>query len=152
MIFDKIENAAAYAGINPGIDRVLSEAQKISADNYVTGRVVLDGDNLFMNVCAYDTHDTDGAVMEAHKQYIDVMYMVEGEETIYVKSTSELKNITKPYDTSIEALLASFEADATPIHLTAGHFVVLFPQDAHAPSCNTDGVQSVKKIVGKVRI
>ena len=32
----------------------------------------------------------------------------------------------------------------------AGSFVVLFPQDAHAPGCEADGKSSVKKIIGKV--
>jgi len=152
MIFDKLTNAETYKGIHPGVDRVLAEAAKISADNYTPGKVVLDGDNLFMNVCAYNTHATDGALAEAHQQYLDVMVMIEGEETIYVKSTDELKNVTKPYDPSIEALLASLDPDATPIRLTAGHFIVLFPQDAHAPACHTDGEHAVKKIIGKVRI
>lgn len=152
MIFDKIENAGAYAGIHPGIDRVLAEAQKITAEGYAPGKVVLDGDALFMNVCAYDTHAAEGALMEAHQQYLDVMYMIEGEETIYVKTTAELTNVTKEYDPSIEALLATLDADATPVRLTKGHFIVLFPQDAHAPACDTEEKHAVKKIIGKVRI
>lgn len=152
MILDKIENAGTYAGIHPGIDRVLTEAQKITAENYVPGRIELDGDALFMNVCAYNTRPVEGSQFEAHRQYVDVMYMVEGEETIYVKNTDELTCITKEYDPAIEALLAVLDGDATPVRLTAGHFVILFPQDAHAPSCHTDGEHAVKKIIGKVRL
>lgn len=152
MIFDKIENAGAYANICPGINRVLAEARKITAEGYTPGRVELDGDALFMNVCAYDTESPEDALMEAHRQYLDVMYMVEGEETIYVKSTDELTNVTQEYNPEIEALLATLDADATPIRLTTGHFVVLFPQDAHAPACDTEKRNAVKKIIGKVRI
>ena len=98
------------------------------------------------------TKPLEGALLEAHRQYLDVMYMVEGEETIYVKTTAELANITKEYDPSIEALLATLDSDATPVRLTKGHFIVLFPQDAHAPACDTEKTNAVKKIIGKVRI
>ena len=80
------------------------------------------------------------------------MYMVEGEETIYVKPTSQLSNITMEYDPAGDALLAAMDADATPVRLTAGSFIVLMPQDAHAPACWVGEAKGVKKIIGKVRV
>ena len=101
---------------------------------------------------AYTTNDPAEAIFEAHRAYIDVMYMVEGEETIYVKPTSQLSKITKEYDPAGDALLADMDADATPVRLTAGSFIVLMPQDAHAPACWVDEAKGVKKIIGKVRV
>ena len=80
------------------------------------------------------------------------MYMVEGEETIYVKPTERLMTVTKPYSAEIDALLGETDVDATPVRLTAGSFIVLFPQDAHTPACHTDGLHRVKKIIGKVAL
>ena len=152
MIFDTIENAKTYKGLNERIDRVLEEVVKYTPENYTTGRVDLDGDNVYMNISAYETKPAAGSLAEAHRQYIDVMYMVEGEELIYVKPTDKLQNITKEYDPSIEALLADLDADATPVRLQAGSFVVLFPQDSHCPGRCVDAPVNVKKIIGKVRI
>ena len=126
--------------------------QKFNPDNYPQGRISLDGDNLFMLFGSYETHSPEGALTEAHQQYIDVMYMVEGAETIYVKPVERMQNVTKPYDASIDALLGVTDSDASAIRLEAGCFVILFPQDAHAPACYADGPATVKKIVGKVRI
>ena len=42
------------------------------------------------------------------------------------------------------------DPDVAAIRLEAGSFVVLFPQDAHAPGCHADEAAPVKKIVGKV--
>ena len=137
MIFDTIENAKTYKGLNERIDRVLEEVVKYTPENYTT---------------AYETKPAAGSLAEAHRQYIDVMYMVEGEELIYVKPTDKLQNITKEYDPSIEALLADLDADATPVRLQAGSFVVLFPQDSHCPGRCVDAPMNVKKIIGKVRI
>ena len=152
MIFDTIENAKTYKGLNARIDRALEEVARFTPDNYTVGRVDIEGDDLYLNVSAYETQPAVGSLAEAHRQYIDVMYMVEGEELIYVKPTDKLQNITKEYDPSIEALLADLDADATPVRLQAGSFVVLFPQDSHCPGRCVDGPMNVKKIIGKVRI
>lgn len=152
MIFDHIQYASTYAGLHAGIDKALNAVLSYTPDNYPTGRVELDGTNLFLLVNAYETHAPETALSEAHEQYIDVMYMVEGEETIYVKPTDQLREITKPYNPEIDALLGKLDDDATPVRLTAGSFVVLFPQDAHSPACHTDGPQSVKKVIAKVKI
>ena len=152
MILDQIKNASCYAGILPGVTRALEEMGKYTPDNYPGGRVELDGDNLFLLLNTYETHSPDGVLCEAHQKYIDVMYMIEGEEIIYVKPTNRLCEVTKAYDPAIDALLAQADADATPVRLSAGSFIVLFPQDAHAPGCYDMAPQTVKKIIGKVRI
>ncbi len=152
MILDLIENAGQYAGLYPGVDRALKRMQTYSPENYPGGKVEVDGDRLFLLLNSYETHESQGALMEAHRRYLDVMYMVEGEEIIYVKPTGSLGNVTKPYDESIEALLAKLDEDATAVRLTAGSFIVLFPQDAHAPGCCVESPTNVKKIIGKVQI
>lgn len=152
MIFDSLSNAKQYKGLNEKIDKLFQELQKFTSKNYPDGALKLDGDDLYMIFGDYETHDRKEAIMEAHKQYIDVMYMVEGEETIYVKQTDEIAHITKEYDYEIDALLGDLDDDATPIKLKEGQFVVLFPQDAHSPACVVDKPIRVKKIIGKVRI
>lgn len=151
MIFDKLENAALYKGINENIDLVLEKAKEYSAENFPAEPVVLN-DSARMNNASYETHPFEGAVTEAHRAYIDVMIMVDGAETIYVKPVSELTNITKEYDPSIEALLASNDDDMTPVTMKPGYFCILFPQDAHSPGCIFKEAQKIKKFIGKVKI
>lgn len=153
MIYDTLENAAQYKGLHAGIDMVLEAAKAYNAENYPEKtRVVLDGENVFMNMAAYETHTTEKAVFEAHGQYADVMVMIEGTETIYVKPTSRLSHVYQEYDPKIEALLADFDTDATPLRMEPGNFVVLLPQDAHSPGCVADAPMNVKKIIGKVKL
>ena len=78
--------------------------------------------------------------------------LIDGVETIYVKPTDRLSHVYQEYKPEVEALLADFDADATPLRLEAGTFVILFPQDAHSPACDADGTQNVKKIIGKVKL
>ena len=154
MILDKLENASLYKGISRGIDKVLELAKSYTPENYPSERLVVDGDKIYLNFAAYETHSKDSAVAEAHRRYIDVMCMIEGSENIYVKPTDKLQNVTKEYDPEIEALLADVDNDTTAVRLNTGNFVVLFPQDAHAPACDPlpNSKVKVKKIIGKVLI
>ena len=152
MILDQIKNASFYKSVMPAIAVALEKMANYTTDDYPVGRVDIDGDNLFLLLNVYETHAAEGAKLEAHKRYIDVMYMVEGEEIIYAKPTDRLMAVTKPYDSAIDVLLAELDEDAMPIRLQAGDFVVLFPQDAHAPACYVDTPRTVKKIIGKVMI
>ena len=152
MIFDTVENAKQYLNVNPDIYGMLQAMQAYTPDNYPGGRIDLDGDRLYMNLSSYETRPVEAKRSEAHRKYIDVMYMVEGEEIIYVKPTSRLENITMEYNEEKEALLADTDKDVTAVRMTPGCFVVLFPQDAHTPGCHAQGPVTVKKIIGKVRI
>lgn len=152
MILDRIENRKVYSGVNEGVNKVLEIAEGITSETYPTERLYIDGDKLFINFPAYETHSKKDGMTEAHRQYVDVMYMVEGSETIYVKDVNALKKVTKEYDPAIEALLADVDDDATAVRLEAGSFIVLFPEDAHAPACDpVEGRKTkVKKLIGKV--
>ncbi|MBQ9930187.1 MAG: YhcH/YjgK/YiaL family protein [Oscillospiraceae bacterium] len=152
MILDILENANQYAGIHPGIDRALAEMKRFTPDNYGDGRVEVDGDNVFLLLNNYETHPKSESMAEAHRKYIDVMYMVEGVETVYVKNVEKLRCVTEEYTEENEALIAETDDDATAVRLEAGYFVILFPQDAHSPACDADGKHTVKKIIGKVRV
>ncbi|MEI8200472.1 MAG: YhcH/YjgK/YiaL family protein [Eubacteriales bacterium] len=152
MIYDKLANASLYAGMGPELREALQVLQNINVNSYVTGKVIVDGDRLFYMCNAYETRAKEDALMEAHQQYIDLMYMVAGEEIIYVKPTDELDQITNPYDEAADALLAAIDADATALRLQKGQFVILYPQDAHCPMCETDKPEAVQKIVMKLRI
>ncbi|MEA4965495.1 MAG: YhcH/YjgK/YiaL family protein [Oscillospiraceae bacterium] len=152
MILDTIDHLEQYRDWLPDVYRALQAMQTYTKDHYPGGRVELDGSDLFLLPCAYETHAPENASFEAHQQYLDVMYMVAGSEIIYVKPTRQLKRITKEYDPASDALLADYEPDATLVRLDAGSFVVLFPQDAHAPACCAGQVRPVKKVIGKVRI
>ena len=152
MILDQLKNAKQYEGIHAGVDKALEAMKQYTPDNYPLGKVEIDGDNVFLLLNCYETRAKEESKAEAHRKYIDVMYMVEGAETIYVKSVDSLKHITAEYTPEMEALLGDTDEDATAVRLEAGSFVVLFPQDAHSPACYADGKKSDKKIIGKVKV
>lgn len=152
MILDTFENAKLYKGVHPGVDRLLDEVQKISAKNFPTEKIYIDGNNIYMNPAQYETKELDPTKFEAHKQYIDVMCMIVGEETIYVKRAAGLRSYIKAYNPEKDVFFGDFGDDNTAVHLKPGEFCILFPQDAHAPGCMTDKKENVLKIIGKVKL
>jgi len=152
MIYSTMDQAGRYLDMHPGIGRILEEAARYSPQDEFGKRITLAGDDLYMLLTEYDTHEKSDGFMEAHRKYADVMCMIEGEETICVKPTALLHHITQAYDESRDALLADTEEDCCEIRLHPGEFVILFPEDAHAPGCRANGPSHVKKIVGKVRL
>ena len=152
MIYGKLDQSARYAGILPGIDRILKEAEHFSQRDEFGRTVQLDGENIYLILAEYDTHEKAKGYMEAHRAYIDVMCMISGEETIYVKPEPRLRHVTRSYDAQKDALLAEIDDDCCTIRLQAGDFIILFPEDAHAPGCRTEMPSHVKKIIGKVRL
>lgn len=154
MILDVIENASCYQEVLSGLVPALEAAAKYRRDAFMTGRADVDGDKLFLIGSQYDTKPLTGdSVMEAHRKYADVMYMVEGEEIIYVKSTKWLGDLTMDYDAEKDCLFGKLDENTTAVHLRTGQFIVLLPQDAHCPGCCIEGnSRSVKKVICKVML
>ena len=152
MIYGRLTDRERYSFLDKNILKVLDFAESVSKESFTKGRRELDGERLFVNFAEYDTHERAGALTEAHRKYIDVFVMVEGEETVCVKPTDRLSHITKEYAEDIEALLALTDDDASRIRLCEGDFLVLYPEDAHAPAIFADGPSHVKKLIGKVML
>ena len=150
MIYGSLKSKDRY-NLSENILKALSVIETYTPENYAEGQNVIDSDKVYLNLFAYDTKCKCDAVAEAHRKYIDVMYVVEGEEIVYVKDIDTLK-VTKEYEEDGDYLLGDLDENCCAIKLYPGMFLILFPEDAHAPGCDTDHSHKVKKIVGKVKL
>lgn len=118
------------------------------------GRFEVDGDTIYGASLNYDTKGKDVEVVyEAHRQYIDVQYMISGEEVMKWMPLSDLKE-TQAYDEEGDCLLGVDGGAAYgDIPFVAGQVMVLYPTDAHAPGfAAATGSQNVQKLVVKVPV
>jgi biofilm protein TabA len=92
-------------------------------------------------------------VFEGHRRYIDLQYVVRGEEALGWAPT-ERATVVRPYNEERDMWLGTVPvADITMVRLSAGQLAVLYPSDAHAPGRSATGASTpVKKIVVKVAI
>lgn len=112
------------------------------------GRHPIDGDNVFAIVTENATKDYDSTQWESHRNYIDLHYVISGEEKIGDYPVTKLL-VTRPYDASKDVINYSGEGkiyDATP-----ETFFLFFPSDAHRPGITRGEKKADKKIVIKIR-
>jgi biofilm protein TabA len=148
MILDHIRNAGFYTRISRSIASALGFIQRFDPAQPSPERVELDG-GAYALIQAYDTKPRANGFWEAHHQFIDVQYMVEGEELIGYADLTTLS--AGKYDEAKDMLVADGRGDM--LRVTAGHFMILGPEDAHMTAIAVDDEpQPVRKIVVKVPV
>ena len=106
-------------------------------------------EDCFVNVITCDTKEDCTGLMEAHVVFVDVQYMLDGEEKILYTPKAGLVQ-AKDYDEKKDRSFYAFES-ADEVTYTTGEGVVLYPAEAHLPGCAIDKSKSIKKAVIKVR-
>ena len=147
MIFDTLENIKNYEGLG----RVYT-ALKFLADTDFSkvelGRYEFQGDDIFYMVQRYET-DPDKTISEAHKKYIDIQFMVDGEEIIGVAPISCEKTET---EAKPENDVWFYDCKTEPLTLFKNSFIVLYPNDLHCPGVAVNGAKTCHKVVVKVKV
>lgn len=123
MWVGKIEDLKNYDGLSEEVKTCVAEFLKTNDLKGVeNGKHDLGKDN-YVNVFEYDTKESDG-VFEAHKEYIDIHFVINGEEKILWsnKYSEEIKpyqtdgdyslgTVTNPSVVEMEDELCLFEID-----------------------------------------
>ncbi len=147
MIFDTLENIKNYEGLG-NVYTALKFLSETDFTKMELGRYELLSDDIFYMVQRYET-DPDKIVSEAHKKYIDIQFMVDGEEIIGVAPISCEK-------TEIEAKPENdvwfYECKTEPLTLIKNSFMVLYPNDLHCPGVAVDTAKACHKVVVKVKV
>ncbi len=147
MIFDTLDNIKNYEGL----DRVYTALKFLEQTDFSKvdlGRYELDGDNIFYMVQSYET-DPDKTISEAHKKYIDIQFMVDGEEIVGIAPISCDKKET---EAKPENDVWFYECKTEPLTLFANSFMVLYPNDLHCPGVAVDKAKTCRKVIVKVKV
>ncbi|MBL7473255.1 YhcH/YjgK/YiaL family protein [Robertkochia sediminum] len=151
MIIDKIENSGKHKGLHSNLDMALEHLNSMNFESLVSGAYGIHGDDVYMIVKEGKTRkiEQSEALLEAHRQYIDLHYVIEGTEQIGVAPLNGGAPV-KAYDEKDDYAL--FKASYEVVTLESGMFAILYPEDLHLPEITMDAVSELKKIVIKVRI
>lgn len=152
MVIDRIEQAKHYYGLGSGVEQVLRFFQTYDVTRHSIEPIQLDGDWIKVLPSSYLTRHNPQALMEAHQDFCDIMFVASGEEKVFYKPLRDVQTITQAYDPKIEACLAAIDPDAAAFRFQAGQFCVFMPQDAHCAGQLWDQPVQVKKLIAKVHI
>ncbi len=149
MILDHINNCALYSGVHSNFEKAF-EFLKTAADKPV-GRYEIDGSNVYAMVQEYNTNPEDNGKYEGHQKYIDIQYVVSGQEKMKMAELSRTTAITQ-YDEQNDYALFVDQGVAHTVILQSGEYAIFFPQDIHKPGMAAGEAAPVRKIVVKVKI
>ena len=151
MIYDSLNNIEFYKGLSPDIYEGLKFLQQVNPDIAVGVHQLTP--NVKAIVSEYTTQASKENGYEAHRQNIDIQYLLKGNEKIACLPVEELSE-TKPYNEETDAAFYNAVSDLSPstFDLRSGYFAIFFPQDGHMPQLCVNEPGKVKKVVVKVRI
>lgn len=152
MLHTTFSELKKYTSVLPNGDRVCEALAALRSAPFAKGRTDVLGDALFVNSVEYDTKSLDASVLEVHKDYIDVMLILEGEETIAVCPTEGAGEVVKEYDPAIEAALYKIPERLSLEYMKKDDVILLFPGECHAPGVDTSLSHKVRKLIAKVRV
>ena len=150
MIKDKLKNAKNYYNLSENLKKGFSWLLETDLKSIDDGRYEIDGNNVYASVQTYTTKSD--ANYEALRKYIDIQYLIKGKEFVGVTDLSNCNTcIQYDFDKDLEFFNCSREDDYFPFR--EGEFLVLYPNDAHKPSIDYEGLKNeVKKVVVKVAV
>ncbi|MCB1209919.1 MAG: YhcH/YjgK/YiaL family protein [Verrucomicrobiales bacterium] len=151
MIQDTLANSSRYEALHPLFDKAFAFLRTVDGTQPL-GRHDIVGDDAFALVQTYETKPIEKALFEAHRKYIDVQFIYSGRETILWAPIATMAEQTMAHDDTKDAALWKLVPDTTALHMSAGHFAILYPEDAHAPCIEWDQADTVFKVVIKVAV
>lgn len=150
MIYDKLSQSERYDELSPRIGKLLRYLRSHDLTTFPEGRVELEDDKLYFTISMNQTKDPAGALLEAHKHYADLQYLISGEEIFGVAFMPEG---LEPFESKEERDVYFYEADDIPLTLGNDKFIIVFPDELHRPGVDpAGGKQMTKKLVAKILI
>lgn len=147
MILDTLDRLECYGYISPLMDKVSDFFRTTDLSGLEPGRIVLQGDDLFVNVNRQDAQTRDEVPIEAHREYIDIQVPISCDEEMGFISAPFLPAPSVPY--SIERDVAFYPGLCDSyLNVRKGMFVVFFPGEGHAPAIAKTGIL---KLIVKIR-
>ena len=149
MVFGNISDLKAYSWLEEGVRKAFEYAQTHDLLNYEKGRHDIDGDNLFVNIVEYETTTPENRFWEAHRDYLDLHFMLRGPEQIDVNF---IQNMEQKEYVPQDDFRPLFGDPNSSVILNKGDFLLAYPADAHRTAVAVDGPAVIKKAIFKIKI
>ena len=148
MIFSSLSQSSRYAALHPLFQRALDHIRDTDFFALAPGRYNIVGEDLIAIVEQVPGKTKEMARLEAHRRYIDIPLVLEGDEQMGWKPLADCHNPVSEH--SMEKDIRFFhDAPASWVAVPPDHFCIFFPEDAHAPLVANG---QVRKVIFKVAV
>ena len=151
MIADVFENHRIYDA-HSRLKQAFSYLDQTDLLSLAPGRYDIDGSDLYLMIQEYETRDKGAGKTESHMEYIDIQYVLDGEELMGYAPVSRLELTEDQRPEKDNKLYRDEKGELSFVKIKAGMFAIFFPHDAHMPNIAVSEKRWNKKAVVKVRI
>ena len=146
MILSALSQSDRYAALHPQFPLVFDYIRNTDLYALAPGRYLIAGEDVFAIVEQVQGRSREVARLEAHRRYIDIQLVLEGDEKMGWKPLADCYNPVSEH--SVEKDIGFFhDAPASWIATPPDHFCIFFPEDAHAPLV---GEGPIRKVIFKI--
>ena len=146
MIVCPWKDIGRYAAVIPGLKEAIAAVAELTD---LTPRTIpLSGANKIL-VQEGTTKPAEGQLLEAHRAFLDIQYILEGGETVGWAPIEKL-TLDGEFNTVKDKGMYAGECDFMDIR--AGYCYVVFPEDAHMPGSHLTEARQYKKLVIKLAV
>ena len=147
---NKEEFARQYHANQALWDAAFAFMKQTNFETVAPGKYPIKGDDVYASITDGPTKEFEATKWEAHRKFIDIQFIYGGKEKIGIHSVSNETPVITPYNETKD--VAFFDIKEGTFYVTdPGTFFIFFPQDGHRPTVKIDGVDTIKKLVIKVR-
>lgn len=151
MIFDLAQNLDFYKnlGIGERYAKAIEFLKNTDLAALAPGKYEIDGSDVFASVVEYTTIPWDEAKFEAHENYTDIQYVIEGSEVMTYAPISEL-NEKVPYNQDKDVVFYDNANPGLQVVVKAGQYMIFNPWDGHKPKAANGEPAPIKKVIVKI--
>jgi biofilm protein TabA len=150
MILDTHDNLPRYASLFRGADAEEVFAWlRVCRDLSPEIRHEFAGDKLFATILRRETLQREAVRWEAHREYVDLQYIIGGGEVIDWAPATGLSAVGD-YDADKDVLFYTASPADVSLPMIEGWFAFFFSSDAHRPMISNGSDRLVHKAVVKI--
>lgn len=153
MIFGHISTLEKDAPLLPqAIAKGLDYLARTDLAALPAGKHEIEGKDIYVAINEYETQPREVRRAEAHVEYLDIQYIISGEELIAYSLLADENEVLSDELAEKDAIFYSTVRQETDLIMTPGVYAIFFPWDVHRPNCTRKETSKVKKAVVKIKM
>lgn len=149
MIFGNIGQEKTYGFLPDALKECFDYAKVHDLITFEKGCHPIDGERLFVNIVEYTTTEAKSRFWEAHREYLDLHLLLDGQEQIDINF---IENMRQEEYVEADDFLPLVGTPNSHVILRKGDFLICYPEDGHRTAVEVEGPENIKKAIFKIRI
>ncbi len=145
MILGSLKNTKRIEALNPYFKKVFDYVRTHDMAAVPAGKVVIDGDDCFINVVDHPGKTKETSKLESHDHFLDIHIPISAPETLGWIAREDIAGT--PYDEKSDSSVYDGPAEIYTT-IQPGEFVIYWPEDVHAPAISS---APFRKLIVKAR-